>query len=209
MAAKFEGGCFIHIPKTGGSWTRKVLQQIGEVSRDRQTHQLPAQWAYPKYFTVVREPMTWLRSAFVNNKRARFKEFPYECPWADFVRVIIPYRTNDFEEFVDNVTTHLPGVVGWLFGCYTPPKVVPIRWGKDLNEYLTDLGCQPELQAPVNVTGEQIEITQEMRGKIFKSEWKTYRIYGWDVRGNALGYGTAPIAQPFDFETRPGWIKGE
>ena len=187
MAYVGDWGCYIHIPHTSGSWTRRVLSQK-EGKRSGTTHSLPTVWAHPRYFTIVRDPADWLRSMFCNRRQSRWQEHGDDCPYKDFTRILIPYRTNDFEEFVDSVCTKLPGVVGWLYGCYTPPQVEIVRMGDEQVKYLKKLGFHPERQAPVNVTGNKPELTDKMREQIFKAEIETYGRLGFFMDGSYLKY---------------------
>jgi hypothetical protein len=186
MAWKGPWGCYIHIPKTSGMWTKRVLATAGQGERDGMTHSLPLVWAHKRYFTIVRDPAEWLVSVFCNRRNSRWQDHPEKCPWADFCKVVMPYRTKDFEEFIDSVTTKLPGLVGWLYGCYTPPKVEAIRYGKEQLAFLKKLKCHPDRVAPVNVTGNKPDLTVRLREKVFEAELITYGRYGFFVDGTYL-----------------------
>lgn len=186
MAWKGPWGCYIHIPKTSGMWTKRVLNQLGQGNRDGQTHQLPKAWIHPRYFTIVREPADWLRSVFCNRRQSRWQEHPEPSFWAEFCKMVIPYRSKDFEEFVELISINLPGIVGWLYGCYTPPGVTAIRYGDDQMKFLKKLGCHPEREMPVNVSGNKPDLTIMLRQKIFLAELTTYGRYGFFMDGTYL-----------------------
>jgi hypothetical protein len=163
---------------------------MGLSSRNGDTHQLPRVWAQHRYWTIVREPAEWLASLFANRTQDRWTEHPSECPFKYFTQAIKPYRTADFEEFVDSITTHMPGAVGWIFDCYTPPKVQVYRKGEEQREFLRSLGCDPDRQMPVNVSSPKIrpEVTDSMRYKIYRAEHWTYKRYGYTIDGEYTDY---------------------
>lgn len=185
MASDGAWGCYIHIPKTSGLWTKWVLKQLGYGKRNGDTHQLPKVWVQFRYWTIVREPAEWLASLFANRTQDRWQEHPSECPFKYFTQAIKPYRTKDFEEFVDSITTHLPGIVGWMFDCYTPPKVQVYRKGEEQRDFLRMLGCDPDKQMPVNVSSKKIRpvVTADTRLKIYRAERDTYIRYGYTMTG--------------------------
>jgi hypothetical protein len=188
MAWEGPWGCFIHIPKTSGMWTKRVLRQLGNGKRSRHTHQLPLTWSHERYFTIVREPADWLRSVFCNRRNSRWQDHGEDCPWRDLIRIMKPYRTKVFEEFIVSLVTKEPGIVGWFYDCHTPPRVDVIRFGNDQREYLKKLGCDPEKEAPANVSGLKPEITDELRFAIFHAEYDTYLRYGWTMMGDDSAY---------------------
>ena len=185
MASDGAWGCYIHIPKTSGLWTKRVLKQLGYGKRNGDTHQLPRIWAQNRYWTIVREPAEWLASLFANRTQDRWQEHPSECPFKYFTQAIKPYRTRDFGEFVDSMTTHMPGIIGWMFDCYTPPKVQVYRKGEEQLEFLRSLGCDPDKQMKVNVSSSKIRpvVTAEQRLKIYRAEVDTYHRYGYTMTG--------------------------
>ena len=81
---------------------------------------------------------------------------------------------------------NLPGIVGWLYGCYTPPGVTAIRYGDDQMKFLKKLGCHPEREMPVNVSGNKPDLTIMLRQKIFLAELTTYGRYGFFMDGTYL-----------------------
>ena len=188
MANKGPWGCFIHIPKTSGTWTKRVLRHIGNGERDGDTHQLPRQWIHKRYFTIVRPPVDWLRSVFGNRVQSRWQEHPSPSPWAEFCKIVVPYRTSSFEDFIESIVTKEKGIVGWLFGCYTPPQVEIVRMGEHQIRFLKKLGCHPEREMPANVSGVLPEITPRIRQAVFNAELQTYGKLGYDMSGEYLVY---------------------
>jgi hypothetical protein len=130
--------------------------------------------------------MDWLRSVFANRRHSRWQDHPEDCPWRDFVRIVMPYRTKYFPEFIERLATKEPGIVGWLFGCYTPPQVEVVRYGNDQQAFLEELGCHPERVMPVNVSGNKPDITDDLRRMVYTAEYETFAKYMWSQSGKCL-----------------------
>ncbi len=170
-------GSFIHIPKTGGFWVRQVLKTLDDGYEDKVAHGLPEDWLAPCW-AVVREPVGWLRSAWAHRVNEQWRPNTKEVPWRSFCLLIHPYRTSvDFPWFVERVTSELPGIVGWLFDCYTPPGVDVYVLGESLYEKLRGLGAEPDLHLPRNIGTNLPEMTGELREMIEKAEKRTYERY--------------------------------
>jgi hypothetical protein len=156
-----------------------VLAQKGG-EKDGGAHQLPQ--------VIVRDPAAWLRSVFCDRRGSGWRDHNEDCPWQEFVKIIKPYRTKHFEDFVDSIVTKEAGIVGWLFGCYTPPQVELVRFGEDQHKYLKKLGCHPEREMPVNVTGNLPELTGDIRMAVWDAEMRTYGKLGFFWNGSYLKY---------------------
>ena len=178
-----QWGSFIHIPKTGGFWVRQVLKTLDKERtqfEDGVAHGLPEHWdRYAPYWTVVRDPADWLRSAYADRVSKSWERYQKDVPWKSFCLMIHPYRTvDDFPWFVEKVTTNLAGIVGWVFDSYTPPAVDEIYvTGGSIYDKLRFLGCEPELHVPRNLGVNLPEMTGELRKKIVKAEKGTYERY--------------------------------
>lgn len=178
--------CYIHIPKTSGTWVKRVLGDLEQGVRDGSlTHDLPVRWGYSRVFTVVREPVEWLASVWAHRVREKWEPYPRRVPWQLFCEVLKPYQDNKFPSFIDKVTEGIPGVVGWLYGIYAPPRVEVYRKEIDLIPFLESLGCRPEKYPPINTGFNVPLITEEIRWKVMKSEAEAYRRYGYERVGNA------------------------
>ena len=173
-------GCYIHIPKTSGFWVRQVLKRIDvDAFEDGVAHGLPEHWgAFAPYWTVVRDPVYWLRSAYASRVEDAWAPQTKDVPWKSFCLLIHPYRTSvDFPWFVEQVTKNLPGIVGWLFDCYAPPGVEIYECGGNIYDKLRDLGAEPELFIPRNLGKNLPEITGEIEKMIRRAEKGTYDRY--------------------------------
>lgn len=182
MAWKANEWCFIHIPKTSGGW---VTRNFSGVTRDGSAHGFPTRWDYSLIFTVVREPADWLRSVWANRIQERWQQYPREVPWQAFCNIANQYQTSDFNQFARNIVTGYPGIVGWLFGVYSPPGVKVVRYGEELHQFLRDLGCTPDTIKPHNVSStHDFEMLPDTRHMIYEAEWFTYLKYGWREDGS-------------------------
>jgi len=179
-ALRHKNICFIHMPKTSGTWVKRVLSEVEHGNRDGSlTHDLPHRWDYEMVFTVVREPAEWLASVWAHRIRENWQDYPQRIPWQYLLQVTDPYKANKFHLWIDNITTHLPGVVGWFYSFYTPPLVTVVRKEFDLYEFLRELGGDPWKHVPVNTGFNTPEVTDEIREKVKVAEADTYKKYGY------------------------------
>ena len=130
MAVRLFHSIFVHTPKTGGTWVRAVLREMGldrgEVGRD---HATPAELAdKPAYlhravvFTFVRHPLSWYQSYWAYRmKNGWHRASPGEV--AAPIRTVsldATCRDDDFERFVRNCLRRYPkGWVTHLYDHYT------------------------------------------------------------------------------------------
>lgn len=173
--------CVIDIPKTATSWTKRVLGGIGPIGRDNAvTHGLPVRWNYRHMVTIVREPASWLGSAWGHRVSQNWKSpYPQLVPWREFVSITDRFKNNNFDEWLDSITKNLPGVVGWLYDWYCPPGVTVLRLEVDVYEWLMRLGGHPHRVEKVNVGTYSPKITPEHRRKVLEAERDTYIKYGY------------------------------
>ena len=177
MAYIGDWGCFIHIPKTGGVWVKTVLKaKDGKPGRyDGITHGLPVKWFnYTNIFTCVRDPAEYLASVWAHLWRNGWDTYPRRVPWQTFVELIKDYQSEDFDEFIENVTTHRVGIVNWFFTVYTPPPVVAIKTGDDTYKYLRELGYDPDSVEKRNTGYNVPELKEWHIRKITESEKEAY-----------------------------------
>jgi hypothetical protein len=129
MALLLSRSVFLHVPKTGGTWTAAALEQSGLVigrlgavhaSPDEIEHQ-PAYQQRPMRFAMVRHPATWYGSAWAH--RMDEKWGPINAP--DWMSPAWTARWNEwtqrcnarlFPRFIENCTRAFPA--GWLSALY-------------------------------------------------------------------------------------------
>jgi hypothetical protein len=174
--------CYIHIPKTWGMWTKRVLGQIQHGGRDgSMTHHLPIRFDYGKMFCTVRDPADWLASVWGHRIRLKWEPYTADVPWQWLLKLFkdTGCEHNKFEDWIDLVTERLPNIVGWFYGIYTPPRVEPVRVPYDIHDYLKGLGCNPSLVPAINAGYNSPEVTPEIRQKVYLSEMQAYERYGF------------------------------
>lgn len=175
--------CMIHVPKTSGGWVTRVMG--GEVKRDGPAHGLPLRWDYPIIFTVLREPADWLRSAWGNRMMEHWNPYPREVPWQGFCSLTREFQSSNFDDFARRLMARRPGIIEWLFDCYTPPGVEVVRYGDELYQWLRDMGYKPDGWKPYNVSSTHgTVISPETRKVIYKGERWLYKKYGWSKDGS-------------------------
>lgn len=132
MAVRLPKSVFVHIPKTGGTWVRRVLRTTGlyegDVARDHATPAelaaFPVATARPIFFCFVRHPLTWYQSYWAYRmKNGWHRPSPSENELPLPIRTILldaNCRADDFETFVRNCLARYPaGWVSHLFRHYT------------------------------------------------------------------------------------------
>lgn len=123
---------FVHVPKTGGTWVRQVLQAaglvIGQAGRD---HATPAELfrldhplvtSAPLLFAFVRHPLAWYQSYWCYRmKHGWHRPSPGDAD-APIRTVTLDAhcRADDFPTFVANCLERYPqGWVSYLYERYT------------------------------------------------------------------------------------------
>lgn len=154
MALILKGGAvFLHVPKTGGNWVTKVLDECGLV-RGRLGHKHadfnrllapvnPASWGpfgyfswrkirrtlepKPFMFCFVRHPLKWYESWFkyMAQPARKWRDWGSEKEVFDWHpnAVLNGCGADDFNQFVRNVAGKRPGYVTELYAAYAQPQV--------------------------------------------------------------------------------------
>jgi hypothetical protein len=195
MALTGEWGCFVHVPKTGGQYVRRVLNTTIRTGReDGPSHGFPTEHKYDNVFSFVREPAPWYRSYWGHRFRDSFdkKGNPGDFrrstndseAWNTLVTLTLPYMDTDFDKFVENVTTWLQGIYTWFVWYYFAPHVTMRPFEFEADDYLRRLGANPDKVDIVNSGISRmegvadywpLEISEETRNKIIKAEPRIYK----------------------------------
>ena len=110
----------LHVPKTGGSWIRRLLKldQFGNVHA---TDPHPDR----KTFCCTRDPGTWLPSMWAHcmrydgyKNRPNFVRFK-KTPFAEIERLCFHPVVDSAEEFVDRYLARCPGHFSAAMAMYT------------------------------------------------------------------------------------------
>jgi len=101
--------CFLHVPKTGGSWVKKAIKAAGisasEFSLAGYTHVGLSQCPCPEKFkfAFVRHPVSLYRS---------YWQFKMTTGWDARNELDMACHSQDFQEFIRKVLELYPGVYG-------------------------------------------------------------------------------------------------
>lgn len=132
MAYSGPWGTFIHIPKTGGTYTRSILSPGKRVGENGLTHGLPAKWNRPPYWANIRKPTEWWRSVWGHVMTQGKTTYPNDIPWKYFLDIIRPHLKGEksFHEDSMAVMEANPGLITWFFNSYKAPNIqfVPMRF---------------------------------------------------------------------------------
>ena len=195
MAYVGPWGTFIHIPKTGGQWVRRVLRASITGTEDGGVHALPHENTPDKQFcfTFVRDPAYWLRSYWGHRMGDAVPGEPFRFTtnngnlWNDLNRFTFPHMSEHFETFARNIALHLPGIVGWFYHYYTAPDV---RWyhSEDAAQWLDVIypPCVPASHDPLNTYETRMKkkppsISDVLYRIIYKAEYDTYKKYDYPL----------------------------
>lgn len=117
--------CFLHVPKTGGSWVKRAILAAGvpaqEHSRDGYTHLGLADCPVPGLF----------RFAFVRNPLALYRsywQFKQTVGWDDANDLDCQCRDDRFEVFVRQVLEKFPGIYSRTLKEFVGPADAPIEF---------------------------------------------------------------------------------
>lgn len=101
--------CFLHVPKTGGSWGKKAVEAAGidclQFSPGGNQHARRCECPCPEkfMFAFVRHPLGFYRS---------YWQYKMTCGWDPHNAIDESCRSDDFHTFVTAVLTLMPGIYG-------------------------------------------------------------------------------------------------
>lgn len=124
MGVCLPNSVFFHIPKTGGSWVQRSLENtfgkkaeklnanVGWHDDINGIHIPKSKLKTNKFsFTFVRHPLSWYKSYWKFNYD-RFGEFPEKSgniKWDSPINILVDYcGSTDFNQFIDNVICAFP-----------------------------------------------------------------------------------------------------
>lgn len=115
MTLIIKKGMFVHLPKTGGSFLRKVLTTFHQDAQDykakgwhRKLDVVKEEFEHEFSFSIVRHPITWYESAWKHTKAVKTAGIGWgneNHPLSD----LEPLYDPDFSKFIDNVIEKVPG----------------------------------------------------------------------------------------------------
>ena len=164
---------FLHIPRTGGTFIKGAIRQLGirfEVIEKSHLPWLEAQEIKPEadFFTFVRHPATWLQSYWGHRMT---------IGWGGDLTIAHEYQDDNFNRFTEKVETDYPGFIEELYTPYLK-EGMPIQVGyfenltEDLHRILESAGEQSDLELiesirPINVTPENLKVQVEYKPEVY------------------------------------------
>ncbi|MGA0805740.1 MAG: hypothetical protein ACO3PV_04395 [Pseudohongiellaceae bacterium] len=183
--------CFLHVPKTGGSWVKQAILAAGiparEHSRNGDTHlglaDCPDDCSFR--FAFVRNPLGLYRS---------YWQFKQTVGWDPENELDRKCRADDFTRFVTKVLLAFPGVYARSLRDYVGPPETPIEFigrfenlVEDLVRALTLAGETFAADAirglpPSNVSDKQkapAQFTPELEAAVRAAEAEVFERFGY------------------------------
>jgi hypothetical protein len=182
MAIVTTYSIYTHIPKTGGSYVRKVLNMLDLGAKEEGHAHDPVYLLnidnIEKYlkFTFVRNPISWIKSIWSHwkansgcrvNNSSKLKEgkiYSYKT----YSGAMLDFINDDLNETVNILISKYPGYITKMFKDYA-------------------LGCEDELtiteNKKENVYGanNNTKIDDKLKEKLYKSEIEIFEDYGYEV----------------------------
>jgi hypothetical protein len=128
--------CFLHVPKTGGSWATRAIKASGleyeEYCPDGDAHTDLAHCPCPEKFKIafVRHPLEILRS---------YWQYKMGVGWDPRNPRDVACQSGEFHVFVRNVLERFPGFCSAGFELYTGPRTAPIEFVGKYENLVDDL----------------------------------------------------------------------
>ena len=117
---------FIHVPKTGGTWTCNVLKTMGLIEKKIRFHphldQIKEQWGNDLFFfAFVRHPLTWWQSLWSHRVRANWSRSDIKATkdLEEWLAPINELKDSDFNVFMRKVLQKHPGHYSNYFEQFT------------------------------------------------------------------------------------------
>lgn len=185
--------CFLHVPKTGGSWVKKAILASGinceSFSIKDNNHPGLRECPFPEKFkfAFVRHPLGVYRS---------YWQYKMTYGWDLHNPIDQNCRDDNFEAFVSHVLAKMPGVYSCCIVNFVGTDRKPIEFiGKyenlveDLITALTMAGChfnENVIRAlpPINVSNKQAfpaEYTPELKSAVLRTESGVMTRFGYSA----------------------------
>ncbi len=185
--------CFLHIPKTGGSWIKKAIKMSGIrfeehlINGDSHGALVHCPVLEKFKFAFVRNPIDLYRS---------YWQYKMGAGWDIKNEIDRVCCSDNFNTFIDNIIARYPGICSQVFELFVGPEDAEIEYvGKyenlvdDLIIALTQAGEHFDEYAikncpPQNVSDKTrfpASYTDEQKERIKKTEAKAFERFGYKV----------------------------
>ena len=183
--------CFLHVPKTGGSWVKKAIMAAGihceafSLGSNHHPGLRDCPCLHKFKFAFVRHPLALYRS---------YWQYKMTYGWDPHNVIDQRCRADDFHSFVTAVLTHMPGVYGQSLDEFVGTAAHPIDFiGKyenlteDLVSALQLAGERFDANAiralpPYNVSDKQAfpaDFTPALEAAVLRAEAGTISRFGY------------------------------
>lgn len=185
-----HGLAFYHMPRTGGTWTRAVLEQAGlRLQVGGHPTPLMVRNTEPDGMELtaatMRHPLTWWRSIWAHALRKRNTNMKppvtwwNRCPWPVILELVRP----DFDEFCRAVLDRIPGIYSVMASRFM--RVDYICRFEHLENDLRQLGILAGLELtfdapPQKPTGSVATMRRETADRLLEAERGIVLARGYD-----------------------------
>ena len=180
MAWVGDWGTFVHIPKCGGFGMRRFLSAtLGQGHDDPPYHGLPE--TIENGFTLVRHPVSWLRSIYTYRKNSNWhirrderNRINHVNNWPVIMGLTQWMKGLTWGEMVDRLDYD---IVSCVYGMYRHPSVKVYQLER-VEDLLIDLGISETLQV-THITPGKPTVTAKQREKLERVCWRSMVDYGY------------------------------
>jgi hypothetical protein len=152
MSIRLPNSCFVHIPRTGGLWLGRVIEELGikhqtlkgDIDSHFRFNQLPDNWRELHSFSFVRHPFDWVRSRWSHALDIQaYDNYRHYGVHREFDECVRP----TLRETIEVILKDNPGIVSYTYSEMTRGVRTLLRTENIRNElytFLTDVEVLPD-----------------------------------------------------------------
>lgn len=203
-----QNALLLLVPKTGSTWVRSVLEDMNlniEIVGDAKMrhHDQLSYFDRDNYSFVgafIRNPISWYQS---------YWSYRMEKGWRPQYEIDSLCADDNFEQFIRNVTTKMPGALTNIYSSYISSADEPIDFigkqeslSEDLCAFLRLIGIFVDESffqkyGLINNTNTKADLTSELEELITLSEWETMKRFNYlEERLDCFGLSQMEAAYP-------------